>query len=226
MRIEIQNLRKVFRKGPADIPAVDDVSVVIESGDFAVLWGLSGSGKTTLLSLIGGLDKPSSGKLTVDGLDLSEMSREEMADYRREKVGFIFQSFKLLPTLTVLENVMVPLIPVRMSLREKRKRAMEAIEQVDMTDRMSHLPGELSGGQQQRVAIGRALINDPDLILADEPTSDLDTKTGEKVIEIIAQLNERGKTVVLATHDHRIADKASCHLDIEDGKVVNGVQRE
>lgn len=223
MRIEIQNLRKVFRKGPTDIPAVDDVSIVIESGDFAVLWGLSGSGKTTLLNLIGGLDKPTSGRLTVDGSDLSEMSRDEMAIYRREKVGFIFQSFRLVPTLTVLENVMLPLIPVKMPRREKLKKAMEAIEQVGMTDRMSHLPGELSGGQQQRVAIGRALINDPDLILADEPTSDLDTKTGEKVIEIIGQLNERGKTVVLATHDHRIADKASHHLDIEDGKVVNDV---
>lgn len=218
--IEVRDLTKVYRKGSTEIRAVDGVSLTIKDKELVVLMGVSGSGKTTLLNLIGGLDVPTYGSVIVDGTELSRLDKQSLALYRREKVGFIFQFFHLIPTLTVLENVMLPLVPARMSASEKRDKAMRLIGEVGLSGRANHLPGELSGGEQQRVAIARALVNEPKILLADEPTSDLDTETGKQIVELLQGLNAQGKTVIIATHDERLTEVSTHLVRMRDGKVM------
>lgn len=218
--VKVQDVSKVYQKKNLEIRSLDGVSMEVEKGEFVVIYGVSGSGKTTLLNLIGGLDKPTSGKIIVDSLDLTAQSEEQLALYRREKVGFIFQGFNLIPTLTAFENVLFPLVPIPMSEEEKRKKVREILSVILPVQRLwEQLPVELSGGEQQRVAIARALVNNPEILLADEPTSDLDTKTSEQIIDLLWEVNRRGCTVIIATHDPRILARASLGIEMEDGKI-------
>jgi len=224
MGIEFRKITKLYHKGLSKVEALKNITFTINSGEFLALTGVSGSGKSTLLSLIGGLDLPTTGKIIVDGVDISELNPDALADYRRGKVGFIFQSFNLIPTLNILENVMLPLVPIKMSAQERKEIAIVTIKEVNLEERSNHLPGELSGGEQQRVAIARALVNNPSIILADEPTGDLDTKTGEKIILLLKKLNyEKNHTVIIATHDHKISDLTEKRIILEDGKIIKEV---
>jgi len=224
--IELRQVTKVYRKGRVEVKALNGVDLAIKDGELAVIVGVSGSGKTTLLNLIGGLDVPTSGSVFVNGADISKMDSRQLTLYRRQKVGFVFQFFYLIPTLTVLENVMLPLVPLSMSAKEKQEKALHLIEEVGLSERVNHLPGELSGGEQQRVAIARALVNDPQILLADEPTSDLDTETGNQIIELLRKFHAKGKTLIIATHDERLAQIASHVVRMRDGKVVEEDRRE
>jgi putative ABC transport system ATP-binding protein len=224
MGIEFRKITKLYHKGESQVEALNNVTFTINNGEFLALTGVSGSGKSTLLSLIGGLDLPTTGEIIVDGVDLSKLNSDELADYRRRKVGFIFQSFNLIPTLNILENVMLPLVPIKMSARERKGIAMMTIKEVNLEERINHLPGELSGGEQQRVTIARALVNNPSIILADEPTGDLDIKTGEKIILLLRKLNyEKNCSVIIATHDPKIADLTEKRIVFEDGKIIEKV---
>ena len=224
MGIEFRKVTKIYYKGLNKVEALSNITFTINSGEFLALTGVSGSGKSTLLSLIGGLDLPTTGKIIVDGVDISELNPDALADYRRRKIGFIFQSFNLIPTLNILENVMLPLVPIKMSVRERKEIAMAVIKEVNLEERINHLPGELSGGEQQRVAIARSLVNNPSIILADEPTGDLDTKTGEKITLLLKKLKyEKNCTVIIATHDLKIADLTERRIVFEDGKIINDV---
>jgi len=219
--INIYNITKTYNKGATKVEALKQVSFSIENGEIVALMGASGSGKSTLLSLIGGLDKCDSGSISVDEKNISTLNAEKLADFRRDKVGFVFQQFHLIPTLSVVENIMLPLLPSGIKEAECYSVAKEALEKVGLGDREKHLPGELSGGEQQRVAIARALVNKPEIILADEPTGDLDSKTGEKILELLQALNQKEKvTIIIATHDDKIAKKAKRRIVLKDGKVI------
>ena len=219
--ISAENLTKIYRKAGEEIRAVDGINLSFERGEFAAIYGTSGAGKSTLLYLLGGLGRPTSGRVVIDGTDLTSLDDDSLAEFRRQKIGFIFQFFYLIPTLTVLENVVAPLIPLKMPHKEKLRRAEEALERAAISHRKNHLPGELSGGEQQRAVIARALVMDPEIILADEPTSDLDRKTAEAIISLFHELNERGKTIIVATHDMRILDRVPRRLGMEDGRIVS-----
>jgi len=223
--INICNITKTYNKGATKVEALKQVSFSIENGEIVALMGASGSGKSTLLSLIGGLDKCDSGSISVDEENISTLNAEKLADFRRGKVGFVFQQFHLIPTLSVVENIMLPLLPSGIKRAECCSVAKEALEKVGLGDREKHLPGELSGGEQQRVAIARALVNKPEIILADEPTGDLDSKTGEKILELLQALNQKEKvTIIIATHDDKIAKKAKRRIVLEDGKVIEDIK--
>jgi len=219
--INIHNITKTYNKGATKVEALKQVSFSIENGEIVALMGASGSGKSTLLSLIGGLDKCDSGSISVDEKNISTLNAEKLADFRRDKVGFVFQQFHLIPTLSVVENIMLPLLPSGIKKAECYSVAKEALEKVGLGDREKHLPGELSGGEQQRVAIARALVNKPEIILADEPTGDLDSKTGEKILELLQALNQKEKvTIIIATHDDKIAKKTKRKIILKDGRVI------
>jgi putative ABC transport system ATP-binding protein len=223
MGIEFKKVSKIYNKGLCKVEALKDISVNIKNGELLAVIGMSGSGKSTILSLIGGLDLPTTGEIIVNGVRLSDLNPDARAEYRQRKVGFIFQSFNLIPTLNILENVMLPLLPIKMSAEVKKARAMAAIKELNIEERINHLPGELSGGEQQRVAIARALVNKPSIILADEPTGDLDTKTGERIVLLLRKLNyEKNCTVIIATHDPQIADLTERRIILEDGKIIKG----
>jgi putative ABC transport system ATP-binding protein len=214
--VEIRNLSKSYRRGSQIVPVLTDINLDVMAGDFVALMGPSGSGKSTLLNLIAGLDKPSSGVLRVGGVNIAELSESALADWRATNVGFIFQFYNLMPALTAFENVELPLLLTSLSRRERREQVNLALELVGLADRMSHYPAELSGGQQQRVAIARALIVDPTLIVADEPTGDLDRVSAEDILRLLEELNrDLGKTIIMVTHDQRAAARAHCvrHLD-------------
>ncbi len=217
--IEIENLIKVYRRGEIEVIAIRDVSLKIDDGEMVMLVGPSGSGKTTFLHLLGGIDRPTAGKILVNGRNVAMMGDKDLTDYRRKEVGMVFQFFNLVPTLNALENVMLPMQFAGTPKKEQRERAMELLEMVGMDHRAKHYPDEMSGGEQQRVAIAVALANDPGIILADEPTGELDTETGLKIIKLFKRLNEEGKTVIIATHDMRLLNYASRVLKIEDGKI-------
>jgi putative ABC transport system ATP-binding protein len=217
--IEIENLIKVYKRGKIEVIAIRDISLKIEENDFIVLFGPSGSGKTTFLHLLGGIDRPTGGKIIVNGKNISNFNDHELTDYRRNMVGIVFQFFNLIPTLNALENVSLPMQFAGMPKREAREKATNLLELVGLTDRMKHYPDELSGGEQQRIAIAIALTNNPPIILADEPTGELDTETGKEIVEIFKNLNEEGKTVIIATHDGRIARNAKRALKMIDGKI-------
>lgn len=214
--VEIENLTKHYWKGDQIVPVLADINLVIREGDFLALMGPSGSGKSTLLNLIAGLDRPTGGVLRVGGINIAELPESSLTDWRSEHVGFIFQFYNLMPVLTAFENVELPLLLTGLSKRERREHAELVLELVGLTDRMDHYPSQLSGGQQQRVAIARALVVDPALIVADEPTGDLDRVSAEEVLELMEHLNlNLGKTIIMVTHDQRAAARAHAirHLD-------------
>ncbi|MDD5369936.1 MAG: ABC transporter ATP-binding protein [Anaerolineaceae bacterium] len=219
--LQMVDLVKTYGDGAA-VRAVDGINLEIQMGEFVALVGPSGSGKTTLLNLIGTLDQPTSGKVVIEGVDTSTLRGDGMADFRRTTIGFIFQMFNLIPTLTAWENVMLPLTPYRRGLKFNLKdHARELLQKVGMEKRLQHLPGQLSGGEQQRVAIARALINAPRIILADEPTGNLDSKSGEEVVSLLESLvREQGLTLVLVTHNAEIAGQADRVIHLQDGRLV------
>ena len=216
-----RDLVKVYRMEGYAVTALNKVSVAINAGDFVAVMGPSGSGKSTFMNLLGCLDRPTSGEYSLAGEMVSELSSDALAAIRNRRIGFVFQNFNLLPRTSALENVELPLLYSRVSAEERRRRALERLEQVGLADRAEHHPAQLSGGQQQRVAIARALVNDPVLILADEPTGALDTRTSFEVMALLQQLNAQGMTVVLVTHEHDIADFASRLVTFRDGRVVD-----
>jgi putative ABC transport system ATP-binding protein len=218
--IEIRDLGKDYRLGPHVVTALRGVSLTIRAGEFVAVVGPSGSGKSTLLNVLGCLDGPSAGAYLLDGRDVSGLSGDEQAEVRNEKIGFVFQTFNLLPRMTALENVELPLIYRGTPPHERRARAREVLGAVGLSDREHHRPVQLSGGQQQRVGIARALVNDPLLVLADEPTGNLDSRTGGEVMAIFQALNRRGITIVLVTHDRDVADHAGRLLAFRDGALV------
>ena len=222
MIIATQAVTKVYGMGEVQIHALDGVDVNVKPGEWVSIMGPSGSGKSTLMNILGCLDRPTRGQYILDGQDVSELNREQLAHIRNQKLGFIFQSYNLLPRFSAVENVIVPLLYDKMKSRE-RKRRIEKAEQmlalVGLGDRMSHIPQELSGGQQQRVAIARALINDPVLILADEPTGNLDSRSGLEIMNVLRELNKSGRTIVMVTHDPEIADQTQRAIHLLDGKV-------
>ncbi len=218
--IEVEHLIKVYRRGEIEVIAIRDVSLKIGKGEFALLIGPSGSGKTTFLHLLGGIDRPTAGKILVEGRNISLFNDRELTDYRRREVGMVFQFFNLVPTLTALENVMLPMQFMGIGRVERKKRAEKLLKEVGMIERKNHYPDEMSGGEQQRVAIAVAMANDPPIILADEPTGELDTETGMEIIKLFKKLNEEGKTVIIATHDMRLKEYATRILEIRDGKIT------
>ncbi|MFO1198195.1 MAG: ABC transporter ATP-binding protein [Burkholderiaceae bacterium] len=220
--IRVRRLSKAYRRGEQVIPVLVDIALDVAPGDFVALMGPSGSGKSTLLNLIAGIDKPSSGTIEIGGVDISGLSEGELADWRAANVGFIFQFYNLLPVLSALDNVKLPLLLTGLGAREREERALAALALVGLTDRAEHFPNELSGGQQQRVAIARALVSDPALIVADEPTGDLDRVTGEEVLDLLGRLvSEMGKTIVMVTHDPKAAAHARRMIHLEKGVLVD-----
>jgi putative ABC transport system ATP-binding protein len=222
--VRIANLSKSYRRGDQVVPVLRDITLDIPRGDFIALMGPSGSGKSTLLNLIAGIDKPDSGELTVGGEDITRLSEAELADWRAAHVGFIFQFYNLMPVLDAFENVELPLLLTSLAKRDRRERVTTALALVGLSDRMEHYPNELSGGQQQRVAIARALIADPTIIVADEPTGDLDRKSAEEILALLRRLNaEMGKTIVMVTHDGHAVESARHVTHLEKGELIDAV---
>jgi putative ABC transport system ATP-binding protein len=220
--IRISGLTKVYRRGEQDIPVLLGIDLEVQRGDFVALMGPSGSGKSTLLNLLAGIDQPTSGRIEIGGVDIAGLSEGQLADWRAEHVGFIFQFYNLLPVLTAQENVELPLLLTSLSPRQRRERVAQVLALVALSDRADHYPNELSGGQQQRVAIARALVGDPTLIVADEPTGDLDRHTGEEVLSLLEQLvDQLGKTIVMVTHDPKAAARAHRIVHLEKGVLVD-----
>jgi len=216
--IELKDVRKIYRKGRIDVPALDGLDLRIDAGEFVGIMGPSGSGKSTLLHLVGGLDAPTSGSVHVGDAQLEEMSEQELTDWRSRHVGFIFQMYHLVPVLTAAQNVELPLLLFHMKADERRRRVETALEVVGLADRTDHRPSQLSGGQEQRVAIARAIVTDPDVILADEPTGDLDARTSQEILNLMDLLNsDFGKTIVMVTHDPRAAAHAHRVLHLDKG---------
>ncbi|MGV9173137.1 MAG: ABC transporter ATP-binding protein [Promethearchaeia archaeon] len=219
--IVVENLHKTYLLGTTAVAALRGIDLTIDKGDFVDIMGPSGSGKTTLLNLIGGLDTPTRGKIFLEGQNISMLNDNQLADLRRERIGFVFQFYNLLPQMTGLENVMVPLhFSGKLSKRGKRKRAMDLLRMVGLEDRGHHTPSELSGGEQQRVAIARAFANDPAIVILDEPTGDLDSKTGIMILKLLEKLNDRGATFIAVSHDAAVAEPATTVFHMRDGKLV------
>ena len=218
--IEFREVCKFYRMGDSVVKAADHISMKIDRGEFVAVVGQSGSGKSTCMNIIGCLDVPTAGTYLLDGRDVGQMSRNELAEIRNEMLGFIFQQYNLLPKLNLLENVELPLMYAGVGRSERRERAMEALERVGLGDKLQHRPNELSGGQQQRVSIARALVGRPAVILADEPTGALDSHTSREVLELLQALHRQGNTIVLITHDNSIARQAQRIIRLEDGRVV------
>ena len=225
--LQIENLRRVFQVGSEEVHALKGVNFSINKGEFVSIMGSSGSGKSTMLNILGCLDTPTSGEYLIDGVSVRERSKNDLADIRNRKIGFVFQSYNLLARTTALENVELPLIYNNsVSSRERRERAMHALEMVGLADRMSHTPNQLSGGQQQRVAIARAIVNDPVIILADEATGNLDTKTSYEIMSLFQELNEKGKTIAFVTHETDIAMFTSRIITLRDGHIISDSKNE
>jgi putative ABC transport system ATP-binding protein len=218
--IELSNVSKIYKLDSIQVTALNKVSIRIKRKDFACIMGPSGSGKSTLLHLMGALDRPTSGKVFLEGTDLSKLTESEIARMRGEKIGFVFQFFNLYPTLTAIENVELPMKIMEKNKSETKQKAMELLELVGMKNRAQHLPSQLSGGERQRVAIARALANNPSLLIADEPTGNLDSKTGKEIMRLFMKINESGRTIVVATHDASIASHSDYIIKIKDGSIV------
>ncbi|UCB52142.1 MAG: ABC transporter ATP-binding protein [Candidatus Zixiibacteriota bacterium] len=220
--IDMRKIRKVYSTGRIEVEALRGIDLIIGENEFVAVMGPSGSGKSTLMNLIGCLDTPSSGEYFLEGQKVESLSPNELAEIRNKKVGFVFQNFNLLPYATAFENVEVPLIFGGVASRKRRKRAMEFLDRVGLGDRADHKPAELSGGEMQRVAIARALVNQPRLVLADEPTGNLDTGSGKEIINLFEELGKQGHTVVVITHDHGIAERTHRIIKLRDGMIVDG----
>ncbi len=228
--IKLKNVSKYYNMGENIVKALNSIDIIVEKGDFVAIMGPSGSGKSTSMNLVGSLDLPTHGKIYLSGGDISHLSESELAQIRGKKIGFIFQSFNLVPNLTAKENIMLPMLFQRVDLEEREEKADKLLLLVGLENRKEHYPNQLSGGQQQRVAIARALANDPEVILADEPTGNLDTKTGENVLKFLEDLNKKGTTIILVTHDSHLAQEHARKIYwLKDGKVekitrkINGV---
>jgi len=219
--VRLEGVTKVYRMGKVEVQALRGVNLSVKRGEFIAILGPSGSGKSTLLNMIGCLDKPTSGKVFIDGKDTSRLNENELAALRREKIGFVFQQFNLIHTLNALENIALPMLFAGIRRAERMKRAKELLEKVGLSHRIYHKPMELSGGEQQRVAIARALANNPEIIVADEPTGNVDTDAGNAIMEIFEQLNEERRTIILVTHDFDIAAHAHRKLRMKDGSLLN-----
>ncbi|MGB7991522.1 MAG: ABC transporter ATP-binding protein, partial [Candidatus Methylophosphatis roskildensis] len=218
--VRLEEIVKSYRRGVQTVPVLAGISFDIAAGEFLALMGPSGSGKSTLLNLIAGIDRPDSGRLIVAGTDIGRLTEQELADWRSRNIGFIFQFYNLMPVLDALENVELPLLLTGLSRRQRRERARMALDMVSLSDRLDHFPSELSGGQQQRVAIARALVTDPTLIVADEPTGDLDRESANDVLGMLERLNQQiGKTIIMVTHDQRAAQHAHAIMHLEKGEL-------
>ena len=222
MILDLQNIYKTYGQGEVEVPVLKDVNLQVAEGEYLAIMGPSGSGKSTLMNIVGCLDRATSGKYFLDGEDISLLSEKQLSEIRLRKIGFVFQTFQLLPQETALDNVALPLIYAGISKAERQKRAMESLENVGLGDRATFLPTQLSGGQKQRVAIARAMINNPKVLLADEPTGALDQASGKQVMELFSKLNEQGTTVVMITHDRNVAANARRRVDIIDGMLSEG----
>jgi putative ABC transport system ATP-binding protein len=223
--IEVQELTKVYGREEAAVHALDGINLTIDEGEFVAIMGASGSGKSTLMNILGCLDRPTNGQYWLGGEDVSGLNKAQLADIRNRRIGFVFQSYNLLPRSTALKNVMLPLLYSRNdrhSASEREKRAREALEAVGLGDRTGHRPSEMSGGEQQRVAIARALVNEPFLILADEPTGNLDTNSSQEIVDILRGLHQRGRTIVMITHEPDLGKQAQRIIVLRDGRVVDG----
>jgi putative ABC transport system ATP-binding protein len=218
--VELRNVSKIYHLGDEEIRALDDITLDIDAGEFISIIGPSGSGKSTLMHILGCLDSPSKGTILLDGVMIQDASPRELASIRNRKIGFVFQFFNLLPKLNVLQNVELPMIYSGISGKERRERAIKALESVDLANRAKHRPSQLSGGQQQRAAIARALVNDPRIVFADEPTGNLDSHTGDAILQLFRSLSQQGRTIVLVTHDPEIAAVTPRRIEIRDGKIA------
>ena len=221
--IQLDAIDKTYQSGDVEVRAVRGVSLTIGAGEFVAIMGSSGSGKSTMMNILGCLDRPTGGRYLLDGTDVSQLTRDRLADIRNKKIGFVFQGFNLLARTSALENVELPMLysPQQLSPRELDRRALAALETVGLADRAGHFPNQLSGGQQQRVAIARALCNEPALILADEPTGNLDTRTSAEIMGVFQQLNERGITIIMVTHEHDIASYTRRNVVMRDGQILS-----
>ncbi|MEM4134002.1 MAG: ABC transporter ATP-binding protein [Candidatus Micrarchaeia archaeon] len=219
--IELENVRKTYQMGDVKVNALCGINMKIYEGEFVAIIGHSGSGKSTLMNMIGSLDLPTSGKIKLDNIDITTLSESELAQWRGKKIGFVFQSFNLIPTLTALENVMLPLMFKNVSMDEAKEKSRKMLEKVGMGHRMNHLPRELSGGEQQRVAIARALVVEPEVILADEPTGNIDYKSGLEIMRLLTKLNkEENRTVIVVTHERFVAEHAERIIELRDGVII------
>ena len=223
--IQVEHLRKSYTLGGQTVRALDDVSLSIEAGEFVAIMGASGSGKSTLMNMLGCLDRPDSGSYRLAGEAVDAMSTDQLAQVRNRRIGFVFQQFNLLPRTSALENVELPMIYAGVKSAERQQRALASLQRVGLAERTGHTPAELSGGQQQRVAIARALVNQPQLILADEPTGALDSRTSDDIMQLLAELNGQGMTVVLVTHEHDVAAWARRRLVFRDGRLVEDARQ-
>ncbi len=221
--IEIRDIYKIYNPGENEVRALDGINLTVEHGEFLAIVGQSGSGKSTLMNMLGLLDIPTSGTYTLDGVDTANMTDDDLSEIRNKEIGFIFQGFNLIPSLTAVENVELPLVYRGMKKEERNKLALAALERVGLSHRLDHLPKQMSGGQQQRVAIARAVAARPPIILADEPTGNLDSHSGVEVMKILHELHEEGRTVILITHDNDIANEAERVIRIQDGQIISDI---
>lgn len=224
--IEVKGVSKTYRMGKEEVVALNDVSLKIEKGEFVAIIGPSGSGKSTLMHIVGGLDGPTVGNVMIEGNDISRLKDSQLSKYRNEKIGFVFQAFNLENSQTALENVMMPLIFAGISKKERKERAEKALEMVGLSNLSKHKPNEMSGGQRQRVSVARALVNNPEIIFADEPTGNLDSKSGEAIMELFKDINKKGFTVIMVTHNPAEANKAKRVIKIMDGKITSDVVKD
>jgi len=224
--IRLTNVKKIYKMGEVDVAALKELTLSVEENEYIAVWGPSGSGKSTLMHIMGCLDTPTEGQYQLEGRDVGSLNRNRLAEIRNEKIGFVFQSFNLLPYATALENVELPMVYGKMRARERRRQAEELLALVGLGDRTQHRPTELSGGERQRVAIARALANDPTIILADEPTGNLDSRSGAEIIQLFNRLQEQGHTVIVVTHDVGIAEHAQRIVRLLDGMIVEDTKRQ
>lgn len=224
--ISIKNLNKIYKTGAVEVHALKDVNIEINYGEFIAIMGHSGSGKSTLMNIIGCLDRPTSGNYLLDGIEIDKQSADELSLIRNKKIGFIFQAFNLIPRTNVLRNVELPMIYAKINSKHRRERALELLEKVGLEDRVEHLPNELSGGQKQRVAIARALANNPPIILADEPTGNLDTNSSEEIMSIFRNLNKEGNSIIVVTHEPEVAKYADRIIVFKDGSIIEDRMKE